>query len=63
MWKRRPTLGPTIKFGRDAIELIFKIKIAFEDLRQEYGFEMAITLDQTVRSPLKFYRSFRTPFI
>jgi hypothetical protein len=26
-WKRRPTSRPTIEFGRDAIELIFKIKI------------------------------------
>ena len=31
-WKRRPTSGSTIEFGRDAIELICKIKIAIEDL-------------------------------
>jgi hypothetical protein len=31
IWKRRPTSRPTIEFGRDAIELIFKIKIAIED--------------------------------
>jgi hypothetical protein len=32
IWKMRPTSRPTIEFGRDAIELIFKIKIAIEDL-------------------------------
>jgi len=31
MWKIRSTSGPTIKFGRDAIELIFTIKIVIED--------------------------------
>jgi hypothetical protein len=31
MWKRRPTSGPAIEFGRDVVELIFKIKIAIED--------------------------------
>jgi hypothetical protein len=32
IWKRRPTSRLAIEFGRDAIELIFKIKIAIEDL-------------------------------
>jgi hypothetical protein len=31
IWKRRPTSRSTIEFGRDAIELIFKIKIPIED--------------------------------
>jgi len=31
MWKRRPTSGSAIEFGKDAIELIFTIKIAIED--------------------------------
>ena len=31
MWKKQPTSGPTIEFGRDTIELIFTIKIATED--------------------------------
>jgi hypothetical protein len=31
MWKKQPTSGPTIEFGRDAIELIFTIKSATED--------------------------------
>jgi hypothetical protein len=35
IWKRRPTSRPTIEFGRDAIELIFKIKIAIEDLIEQ----------------------------
>jgi len=30
--------------------------------RLEYPFERAITFDPTVGHPLKFYRSFRTPF-
>jgi hypothetical protein len=35
IWKRRSTLRPAIEFGRDAIELIFKIKIAIEDLIEQ----------------------------
>jgi hypothetical protein len=35
IWKRRPTSRPAIEFGRDAIELIFKIKIAIEDLIEQ----------------------------
>jgi len=31
IWKKLPTSRPTIEFGRDAIELIFKIKIAIKD--------------------------------
>jgi hypothetical protein len=34
-WKRRSTSGPTLKFDRDAIELILKIKIAIEDLIEQ----------------------------
>jgi hypothetical protein len=34
-WKRRPASRPVIEFGRDAIELIFKIKIAIEDLIEQ----------------------------
>jgi hypothetical protein len=34
-WKRRPTSGSTLEFDRDAIELIFKIKITIEDLIEE----------------------------
>ena len=32
IWKRRLTSRPAIEFGRDAIELIFKNKIAIKDL-------------------------------
>jgi hypothetical protein len=31
-WKREPTLGLVIEFGKDAIELILKNKIPIEDL-------------------------------
>jgi hypothetical protein len=31
-WKRWPKSGLTLEFGRDAIELILKIKIVIEDL-------------------------------
>jgi hypothetical protein len=31
----QPIIGSAIKVGRDAIELIFKIKIAFEDLNEQ----------------------------
>jgi len=30
-WKRQLTSRPTIEFDRDAIALIFKVKIAIED--------------------------------
>jgi hypothetical protein len=33
--KRRPTRGSAIEVDRDAIELILKIKIAFEDLNEQ----------------------------
>jgi hypothetical protein len=35
IWTRRPTSRPTIEFDRDAIELIFKIQIAIEDLIEQ----------------------------
>jgi len=31
----QPTSRPTIEFGRDAIELILKIKIAIKDLIEQ----------------------------
>jgi hypothetical protein len=31
IWKKRPTSRPAIEFDKDAIKLIFKIKIAIED--------------------------------
>jgi len=34
-WKRQPASRPAIEFGRDAIELIFKIKIEIEDLIEQ----------------------------
>ena len=34
-WKRQINLGLMIEFGRDAIELIFKIKIAIENLIEQ----------------------------
>jgi hypothetical protein len=33
--KGGPTTGPRIEFGRDAIELIFKIIIAIEELIEQ----------------------------
>jgi hypothetical protein len=33
--KRRPTIGAAIEVGRDAIALILKIKITFEDLIEQ----------------------------
>jgi len=33
--KRRPTIGAAIEVGRDAIKLILKIKITFEDLNEQ----------------------------
>jgi hypothetical protein len=35
IWRRRPTSRQAIEFGRDAIELIFKIKIAIQDLIEQ----------------------------
>jgi len=34
-WKTQPTLGLAFEFGRDAIELILKIKISIEGLIEQ----------------------------
>jgi len=51
----------------DAVFLGVDVESLLDDTRYrrarpEYPFERAITLDPTVGSPSKFYRSFRTPF-